>query len=649
MEGAAGVHVACSAAMRAIAVRVGKWALLTFVAMEVLYLIAANTLLRTRILRDHINHDPTRMDLEYESAWSLLPGVVHVRQLTIRGRGDGVEWWLHIDQAKFRVGLFDLCRARFHTSYTNVDGLDLHIRLRLRPEEALPDVVAALPDIEGFANPPLRDPPKAQAEPEGADWTLDLEDIDLHHARDVWIHSMRYVGGVNVRGRWAMAPDKRLEVGPAHVEMSDLVASYGKVPIGTAIHGVADVTIDDVAIDSADVGPPVLHALSVSAVVTGQGHTSAGLSRLMGVDGLRLVSGDGPTQGEVHIVRGVIVARTLVFTELSGVNAHAGQEDLAFAMKASANFERTDVGLAHPRLVLSETDVEITDLALAHADLGVIARAPLAALRTGSLSMAHGEGAQGNVDMRVPNVALADVSRFRKLLGSSDSFVLEHGASTAMIGLDVDAATLALQGEVSLHAPALTVKIKERTMSVDLGLRIVAKRAGNETELSTSRIAINESRAGGANQDGRDSAAWFVYATMDKASLALEPSARLVGKFSGAARDASPGGFFVQAVTTLPQAVGSASKSGRVDFRGTVAATGTMLALQNFEAVCGAASARVSYCRDKAGAVGDAVVGAAGAHVTIDLSDGPAAKGRDRGTPRAGECSRSPAPSSPVR
>lgn len=594
---------------RAKAWRIGKWAIVAVLALELLYLIAANTLLRTRILRNLIAADKGDMDVAYDSAWSFVPGVVHVQQLTIRGREESIEWRLHIDESKFRVVLLDLARRRFHTSYTNVDGVELRIRLRLHPEEALPDVVAALPDIEGFKNPPLLDPQKPPEEPDV--WKIDLEEIDLHHAREVWIHSMHYSGDVNVRGRWAMVPDSRVEVGPAHVEIVSLVASYGNAPIGTAIHGTAEFTIEDVGIDVADAAPPVLRAMSISGTFDGEGHTSAGLTRLIGQPGLRLLSGKGPTHAEVNLVRGVFFAPTVVSSELADVSVQAGKEDLTFAAKTSTSFERTDVGLPHPRLALSDTEVAITDLGFTHADMGVLARASAVTLKTGSLTIARGEGAKGLVDVRAPNVALADASRFRKLLGFPDSVVLEHGAATAAIGLDVDTATLTFAGEARVHVPALTLKIEERTMNGDLLLRMVAKRAGNATDLSTSRLAFNEAR----------SDPWFLSANADKAALVLLPSLRLTTQLSGAARDASPGGFWVQAVTKLPALPGDQKKSDRVEFHGAALATHTMLALQNFVATCGATSARVSYCTDKGGAVGSAVIGAVGAHVTIDLAD----------------------------
>ncbi len=73
----------------------GTWAL---------YLIAMNVFIRTQILRDLIGADPGSMRVDYASAYSIVPGRIHVTDLRIRGRDSNVEWILSLDRAcDFRV------------------------------------------------------------------------------------------------------------------------------------------------------------------------------------------------------------------------------------------------------------------------------------------------------------------------------------------------------------------------------------------------------------------------------------------------------------------------------------------------------------------------------------------------------------------
>src|SRR5262245_32177919 len=66
----------------------GGWQRLALVALmatavfAVVYLIAANALLRSRLLRDVISEGPD-VELDYASAYSVWPGRVHLRGLSL--------------------------------------------------------------------------------------------------------------------------------------------------------------------------------------------------------------------------------------------------------------------------------------------------------------------------------------------------------------------------------------------------------------------------------------------------------------------------------------------------------------------------------------------------------------------------------------
>src|SRR5688572_7148670 len=82
-----------------------RWRKLVAVALGTLailaasYLVVANVLLRTRLLRNLISRNAAVLQLDYESAYSIIPGRVRVEGLSIRGRGRTVEWFLTLDRA----------------------------------------------------------------------------------------------------------------------------------------------------------------------------------------------------------------------------------------------------------------------------------------------------------------------------------------------------------------------------------------------------------------------------------------------------------------------------------------------------------------------------------------------------------------------
>ena len=86
--------------------RLVKRVLLTVAIACVSYLVIANVLLRTRLLRNVVSGssvnfavmgNATDLRLDYASAYSIVPGRVHVEGLTLRGREQTVEWFLTLD------------------------------------------------------------------------------------------------------------------------------------------------------------------------------------------------------------------------------------------------------------------------------------------------------------------------------------------------------------------------------------------------------------------------------------------------------------------------------------------------------------------------------------------------------------------------
>src|SRR5580698_10479300 len=102
-------------------VLVGAWAL---------YLVGMNVFVRTRLFRNLISEDPGSILVDYSSAYSLVPGWIHVEDLRIRGRDSNVEWILALDRCDFRFAVLDFTHRRFHAEHVHGDGLSLRVRQR---------------------------------------------------------------------------------------------------------------------------------------------------------------------------------------------------------------------------------------------------------------------------------------------------------------------------------------------------------------------------------------------------------------------------------------------------------------------------------------------------------------------------------------
>ncbi len=230
-------------------------ALYVVVALVVSYVVTVNVLLRTRLLRRAVSGSDVRfaisgtssdLRLDYASAYSLLPGVVHLEGLSLRGRDTAVEWFLTLDKADVRVSLLDLLRRTFHASRVRASGFTMRARLRLDRAAATREVVAALPPIAGFADPPLRAEGPGPPPLRDADyklWTIHLEDVEVEHVREVWVHTVRSEGDTRVRGRWLFRPERWLDVGPATVDANGVDIFFGSHPLATGVVGSFGATV----------------------------------------------------------------------------------------------------------------------------------------------------------------------------------------------------------------------------------------------------------------------------------------------------------------------------------------------------------------------------------------------------------------------
>lgn len=159
--------------------------------------------------------------VEYTSAWTVWPGVVHARDLVVTIQDPNIQSSMRFDTAEVSIRLSELFRRVFHARRVRGSGFEFRFRHRVMPESAkLPAVLAKAP-IAGFEDPPIFDagPP----EPPIPDdryrlWTIELDDVDVG-ARDIWVEQFRYLGRARARGAFRLRPARQLWVGPAALDL----------------------------------------------------------------------------------------------------------------------------------------------------------------------------------------------------------------------------------------------------------------------------------------------------------------------------------------------------------------------------------------------------------------------------------------------
>lgn len=221
-----------------------------FVTGYVLYMVTLNVFLSTSLFDRVVNQDPVTLDVHYTRGWTLFPGTIHARNLSIRSSDSNVEWILRLDEVEFDVSFFGLAQKRFDVTRARGHG----IRMRARRKLAVPPVnledVAHLPPIEGYpvysmrpAGPP---PLERWFDEHYALWTVRLANVIAEDVREVWVDQGRFEGRARVVGGFYLKPIRSVVVGPARVEAQpgSRVTLGRSTPIATDVDGSADLFID---------------------------------------------------------------------------------------------------------------------------------------------------------------------------------------------------------------------------------------------------------------------------------------------------------------------------------------------------------------------------------------------------------------------
>jgi len=311
---------------------------LALTGVAVLYLAGLNLILRTRIFRDLLNGAQHDIVVDYERAYSFWPGRVNVSGLTIRGEDYNVQWWLRIDYCEFDVALAALRRRRFHATRVRADGFML--RARLKFTEASPEHVAALPVVPWFG-PPLRPrgpPPPPPTDEEYNLWSVQLDDVDVVHAGEVWVDILRFAGDMRVRGRWLFRPVRLLDVGPATIDGLSSV-SYGREDVLTKLSGSIEATMHP--LDIRPPGPPefVRHT-SLSTDVVGL-VDGAALANMVGLGrGIRISSADGAIRVAGVVDHGTMRPGTHASVLVQRTDAHGFGADVRGSLAVNLRVEQ---------------------------------------------------------------------------------------------------------------------------------------------------------------------------------------------------------------------------------------------------------------------------------------------------------------------
>ncbi len=183
------------------------------------YAAGAHWLLSGPRLRSWINTSPQTTLLDWDEAVSRWPGVVRLKNFRIRGSDANVEWEIRLSEARADFSVAALLSRTFRVERVAGTGLTFRLRQKLDRGDPSRPPAGVLPSIEGFTDPPLRQPePVSSPAGEGRPWTVDVGGIAIDRFDEIWIDAYRFEGSARLRGRFLLRSGRRARVGPAIID-----------------------------------------------------------------------------------------------------------------------------------------------------------------------------------------------------------------------------------------------------------------------------------------------------------------------------------------------------------------------------------------------------------------------------------------------
>jgi len=436
--------------------RILRAALVAVLSLYALYVVGINAFLSTSLFDRAINQDAEMLDVHYRRGWSVFPGTIHAKELSIRSSDSNVEWLLTIDEVEFDISFLGFLQRRFDVGRAHGRGISMRARQKLDAAPASLEEIAQLPPIPGFpafsvspAGPPSLE---RWYDSEYQLWTVRLEDVIAEDVREVWIDSGRFEGNARIVGRFYLKPIREVEIGPAHVHVREgRVTAGDAVAIAKRVAGTVDVTFTRF-------DPRSIQGSGVFRYVTARTELEASFAdpatfpfALPG--GLHVSSEVEARRLALRIDEGVLSPGTRV--ELTAPRVLVSKANII----GHAALELTSEVVKDHDASQLRASAELTDITITRSDSVGILRAPRVSFAADAreLDLATEPLRDGHVVVELPEVDLPEASVLNGYL--PEEIGIAAGSARGSAHLELFSADRRVSGDGALHANDLAARL----------------------------------------------------------------------------------------------------------------------------------------------------------------------------------------------
>ncbi len=462
------------------------------VGIELIWFFGANWALGSEWVTAKINNKPEKMQVQWDEARTLIPGIIHLEGLSVRGQSRKQQWYVELTGGRVHMSLLALATKTFKTYSFDGSGLDFRLRKRQLPEDPPLKTAEFAPEIPGLAvdEPPF--PPKQQKKKEKSPWKIVLHDVHIDEFEQLWILAMR------LTAQGSIDADMSIELGGGALSMKRVRMDLTEaefLTMGNPVIQELQLGIDarmEPFLPKDAKGLDILKSLTGTVNLSGTSRGAALINSLLAnIEAVEVDSSGGQIDSSIQIEQGILAPGTEMTFSAEGGWVDMMDWRATGQLLVQSKVEQAEEGVA-TRVAVTLSDVAVADREvpeplLAGAELELHADA-------GELDISGGvEGLASSLEaisLDLTNAHVADITRFP--IPAVDDFTLDSGevlvethatltrenGGEATIdvhgkGIDASYGEVAMKGDLSLDLNVATDDVRDQRFDfTDSGLKI---------------------------------------------------------------------------------------------------------------------------------------------------------------------------------
>ncbi len=507
-----------------VAIRIAKWSFGIVGGLWLLYIVAANAALRSQWARNKANADPQTLQVEYASAWTLIPGIVHMSKVTGFGQFTGLQYKGEIDHLRINIGMLALLRHHFVITI-HAKGLALHGKPPTSTNPAAPVIDAPV------ALHPVAAPPVPVVDEGLAKWLIEVE-LEVAGGREVWVDAVRYAGPIEAHGSMTTTPNRSFAVKDFLVEIKGGTVVVGAKSALPRLAGRIDVKLDPVDPRAVDLG--AFSRLTVKTTLEGSAADMSFVQDIRPVP-VKFGGNGGDFAMEIRLEHGHLMAPGFVRVATDGIWAGFAGIGVRGGVQAEAVIEEA---AGDPIVRMGAV---VSHGAVTNAKGATMFTVPITTSQatTSHLDLADTKNMRFTFDAHAPRAVGPNADAMNDLIASPSVKVLK-GAVTSSVDVKGEFPKGFVSGNVAFVTnDPLRLSADGITVQSTLTGKLPFTRADSTSDfvLSGTAIRAKETALDNGTSHTRE---WWGHAELPKGYVSFKGSPKYVGNIHAEFRDIDP-------------------------------------------------------------------------------------------------------------